>query len=55
MSTSIQPKAAVDTFQAYVYYRSSCSGRLRIALNLKGITPTYKYVNLVKKEQRNEE
>lgn len=52
MSTT---QATVDTFQAYVYYRSSCSGRLRIALNLKGITPTYKYINLVKKEQRTEE
>ncbi|OBT79305.1 maleylacetoacetate isomerase [Pseudogymnoascus sp. 05NY08] len=44
-----------DTFKAYVYYRSSCSGRLRIALNLKSITPTYKYINLVAKEQRSEE
>ncbi|OBT42785.1 maleylacetoacetate isomerase [Pseudogymnoascus sp. WSF 3629] len=50
MSTTV-----TDTFQAYVYYRSSCSGRLRIALNLKSITPTYKYVNLVAKEQRSEE
>ncbi|KFY73796.1 hypothetical protein V499_06135 [Pseudogymnoascus sp. VKM F-103] len=47
--------AVTDTFQAYVYYRSSCSGRLRIALNLKSITPTYKYVNLIAKEQRSEE
>lgn len=55
MSTAIQSQAITDTFQAYVYYRSSCSGRLRIALNLKKITPTYKYVNLVNKEQRTEE
>lgn len=56
MSTAVQPQAAMaDTFQAYVYYRSSCSGRLRIALNLKNIKPTYKYINLVKKEQRTEE
>ncbi|OBT63883.1 maleylacetoacetate isomerase [Pseudogymnoascus sp. 23342-1-I1] len=56
MSTAIQPQPAItDTFQAYVYYRSSCSGRLRIALNLKSIKPTYKYINLIKKEQRTSE
>ncbi|KFY34066.1 hypothetical protein V494_07086 [Pseudogymnoascus sp. VKM F-4513 (FW-928)] len=54
MST-VQSQAITDTVQAYVYYRSSCSGRIRIALNLKGIAPTYKYVNLVNKEQRSEE
>ena len=37
------------------YYRSSCSWRVRIALNFKGIKYTYKAVNLLKNEQNSEE
>ncbi|XAR56210.1 Glutathione transferase [Bertholletia excelsa] len=37
--------------QLYSYWRSSCSCRVRIALNLKGIKYEYKAVNLVKGEQ----
>ncbi|CAA7405113.1 unnamed protein product [Spirodela intermedia] len=35
----------------YSYWRSSCSHRVRIALNLKGLEYEYKAVNLVKGEQ----
>lgn len=39
------------TFKLHGYFRSSCSGRLRIALNLKGITYTSIPINLLKDEQ----
>ncbi|KAL4607882.1 hypothetical protein ACB092_09G207600 [Castanea dentata] len=35
----------------YSYWRSSCSWRVRIALNLKGLKYEYKAVNLLKGEQ----
>lgn len=35
----------------YTYFRSSCSARVRIALNLKGIAYQGKYINLLKSEQ----
>ncbi|KAK1287883.1 hypothetical protein QJS10_CPB19g00329 [Acorus calamus] len=35
----------------YSYWRSSCSHRIRIALNLKGLDYEYKAVNLLKGEQ----
>jgi len=35
----------------YSYWRSSCSFRVRIALNLKGLKYDYKAVNLLKGEQ----
>nr|KAJ0197727.1 hypothetical protein LSAT_V11C700369380 [Lactuca sativa] len=38
--------------QLYSYYRSSCSFRVRIALNLKGLDYEYKAVNLLKGEQQ---
>ena len=41
-------------FLLHTYYRSSCSGRLRIALNLKGIPAEYAYVHLFKGEQLSE-
>ncbi|XP_062095665.1 glutathione S-transferase zeta class-like [Humulus lupulus] len=45
-----QPK-----LKLYSYWRSSCSFRVRIALNLKGLEYEYKAVNIVKGEQRNPE
>lgn len=41
----------------YTYYRSSCSYRIRIALNLKGIACDFKYINLNPRssEQKSEE
>ncbi|VAI13113.1 unnamed protein product [Triticum turgidum subsp. durum] len=39
----------------YSYWRSSCSHRVRIALNLKGIDYEYKAVNLLKGEQSDPE
>ncbi|OIW15694.1 hypothetical protein TanjilG_04229 [Lupinus angustifolius] len=39
----------------YSYWRSSCSFRLRIALNLKSISYDYKSVNLLKGEQSHPE
>ncbi|KAK3719253.1 hypothetical protein LTR37_004472 [Vermiconidia calcicola] len=41
-------------FELHTYYRSSCSGRLRIALNLKNLHTDYVYVHLFKGEQRSE-
>jgi maleylacetoacetate isomerase len=55
MSSTSQSRVIADKVQLYTYYRSSCSGRMRIALDLKNITPTYKYVNLIKNEQSSEE
>ncbi|KAL7070089.1 hypothetical protein ACQ4LE_010953 [Meloidogyne hapla] len=39
----------------YSYFRSSCSWRVRIALNLKGIKYEQKTINLLKGEQRKDE
>lgn len=39
----------------YSYWRSSCSWRVRIALNLKGLPYEYKAVNIVQGEQFSEE
>lgn len=36
----------------YTYYQSSASYRVRIALNLKNLTPEMEYVNLAKGEQK---
>ncbi|KAJ1949156.1 hypothetical protein IWQ62_006780, partial [Dispira parvispora] len=36
----------------YTYYRSSCSARVRIALNWKGIPYDMRFIHLVKAEQR---
>jgi maleylacetoacetate isomerase len=38
-------------FILYTYFRSSCSARLRIALNLKSAAFQHKYINLLKNEQ----
>ncbi|KAJ7967905.1 Glutathione-S-transferase [Quillaja saponaria] len=39
----------------YSYWRSSCSYRVRIGLNLKGLKYEYKAINLLKGEQRDPE
>ncbi|EGD83787.1 maleylacetoacetate isomerase [Trichophyton rubrum D6] len=42
-------------FQLYTYFRSSCAGRLRIALNLKSTPYEPIFVNLLKGEQLSDE
>ncbi|KAJ0082216.1 hypothetical protein Patl1_11634 [Pistacia atlantica] len=44
-----------NKLQLCSYWRSSCSCRVRIALNLKGLDYEYKAVNLVKGEQNSPE
>ncbi|ORZ32059.1 glutathione S-transferase [Catenaria anguillulae PL171] len=44
-----------ETVVLYTYFRSGASWRVRIALNLKGIAYTPKFVNLLKAEQRTDE
>ncbi|UNI15922.1 Maleylacetoacetate isomerase [Purpureocillium takamizusanense] len=44
----------MSDYTLYSYYRSSCSARLRIALNLKGIDYELVPVNLLKDEQLSE-
>ncbi|KAF3781250.1 Glutathione S-transferase zeta class [Nymphaea thermarum] len=45
----------MEKLQLYSYSRSSCSWRVRIALNLKGLPYEYKPVNLLKDEQSSPE
>lgn len=40
-----------DSYTLYSYFRSSCSARIRIALNAKGIPYELAFVNLLKDEQ----
>jgi len=42
-------------FRLHTYYRSSCSARLRIALNLKGISAEYVYILLYDDQQLTKE
>lgn len=41
----------MSDYTLYTYFRSSCSGRLRITFNLKNIEYTSSYINLLKGEQ----
>ena len=43
--------ASSPEFLLHTYYRSSCSARLRIALNVKGVEAEYAHVLLYKAEQ----
>ncbi|KAG8651729.1 hypothetical protein MANES_06G016600v8 [Manihot esculenta] len=52
MASVEEPK---NKLKLYSYWRSSCSYRVRIALNLKGLSYEYVPVNLVKGEQFNPE
>ncbi|XP_078429202.1 glutathione S-transferase zeta class-like [Wolffia australiana] len=53
MSSSLESAGADESkkLTLYSYWRSSCSYRVRIALNLKGLEYQHKTVNLVKGEQ----
>lgn len=42
-------------YTLHTYFRSSCSGRLRIALNLKSIAYTPVYFNLLKGEHQSQQ
>jgi maleylacetoacetate isomerase len=42
-------------YQLYTYFRSSCSARVRIAANHKGIPLDFVFVNLLKGEQKSDE
>ncbi|XP_051216861.1 glutathione S-transferase Z1 [Lolium perenne] len=50
-----EPCAPASRPILYSYWRSSCSHRVRIALNLKGVDYEYKAVNLLKGEQSDPE
>ena len=43
------------SYVLYTYHGSTCSQRIRIALALKGIKPEYRFRNLLKNEQNEEE
>lgn len=45
----------LPTFDLYTYFRSTCSARLRIALNLRGIPYNPIFVHLLKDEQFSEQ
>lgn len=40
-----------DEYALYTYFRSSCSGRIRIAMNLKNISYTPIFINLLRGDQ----
>lgn len=46
---------AKPEYVLHTYFRSSCSARVRIALNLKGIDYEPKFVNLLKDEHKSEQ
>jgi glutathione S-transferase len=39
-------------FTLYSFFKSSTAFRVRIAVNLKGVKPNYKFVNLLAGEQK---
>ncbi|KAM2341286.1 hypothetical protein ACFX1X_020637 [Malus domestica] len=55
VEVEVEAQAATESgdqqIKLYSYWRSSCSYRVRIALNLKGLKYEYKAVNLLKGEQ----
>lgn len=51
---TVQPVQSLPTFDLHTYFRSSCSARLRIALNLKDIPYNPIFVHLLKDEQFSE-
>ncbi|CAK9316385.1 unnamed protein product [Citrullus colocynthis] len=51
MTENLASPVAASPLKLYSYWRSSCSHRVRIALNLKGLNFEYKAVNLLKGEQ----
>lgn len=55
MAANGQGTHAESHFLLHTYYRSSCSARLRIALNLKAVPAEYAYVHLYKGEQMSPE
>ena len=54
-SLPLHSKAPPPHFTLYTYWRSSCSWRVRIALNYKQLTYTPQIVNLLKNEHQSEE
>ncbi|XP_068463239.1 glutathione S-transferase zeta class-like isoform X3 [Phaseolus vulgaris] len=55
MASASVAKEEKNKLTLYSYWRSSCSFRVRIALNLKGLKYDYKPVNLLKGEQSSPE
>ncbi|KAJ2973989.1 hypothetical protein NQ176_g6288 [Zarea fungicola] len=45
----------MSDYTLYTYFRSSCSGRLRIAFNLKNLEFKPVYINLLQGEQSSDE
>ena len=43
-----------STFELYAYWRTSATYRVRVALNLKGLTANERIVNIDAGEQRDE-
>lgn len=53
-TTTTKMASSPASFDLHTYFRSSCAGRLRIALALKQIPYTPHYVNLLKGEQHSD-
>ena len=54
-SLPLHSTAPPPHFTLYTYWRSSCSWRVRIAMNYKQLTYTPQIINLLKGEQKTEE
>ncbi|PIN24664.1 Glutathione transferase [Handroanthus impetiginosus] len=50
-SSSSSSSSSARKLELYSYWQSSCSWRVRFALNLKGLPYEYRAVNLAKEEQ----